>query len=234
MLFDAHTHLDDETASPAPFHRLPVATTPEECARLLHVCEQDPLCHFACGVHPWYSDRIAVAHLTPWFSHCRAMGEIGLDRLWCSVDFSCQLSVFRAQLQLAQELSLPIILHSKGYEAEVLAEIQNFSQPILVHWYSCPDHISAYIKLGCYFSIGPDLSENPAVQTLARLVPLNRLCVETDGRAGIAWAKSAAVSAAQLPDILQESITSLAQLRGCSAVQMETICGENMRHFLRL
>lgn len=230
MLFDAHTHLADERAR--PYYRLPVATTPAECKLLLQVSQDDPFCFFACGVHPWRSDSVSKESLTPWFSQCHAVGEIGMDRTWCSIDLALQQTVFRTQLQLAQELELPIILHTKGCEAEILDEIHQFPHPILVHWYSSPQHISAYMDLGCYFSIGPDLHTNPVVQSLARLVPFNRLCVETDGAEGAAWALGTSPSSVHLSAVLQSSIEEIARIRGISSSVLEQLCTENMLRFL--
>ena len=58
----------------------------------------------------------------------------------------------------------------------------------LVHWYSADHDLDGYLDLDCYFSIGPDVIWNPAVQRVARQVPENRILLETDGMDTVKWA----------------------------------------------
>lgn len=233
MLFDAHTHLSPGACqTPAPYYQLATASTPEECRFLWEARQRDDTLFYACGVHPWQSDQIHLGQLQPWFQDCAAIGEIGMDRTWCAVGLGLQRRVFQQQLDLAQELRKPVVLHTKGCEPEVLAEIKAFPLPVLVHWYSSLADLEAYIDLGCYCSVGPDLKSNSAVGRLAALVPLNRLTVETDGVGGASWALGRAVTSQALPAVLQDSIAEIARIRGCSPAQIEQAAFENMMAFL--
>ena len=51
----------------------------------------------------------------------------------------------------------------------------------MVHWYSADHDLDGYLDLDCYFSVGPDVIWNPAVQQVAKRVPENRILLETDG-----------------------------------------------------
>ncbi len=233
-LFDAHTHL-----SPAgsvyhgpDFYQLAVASTALECRRLLALAQNDPRLLLACGVHPWHSEDISLEQLQPYAEYCVAIGEIGMDSVWCQVALSRQKQVFRTQLAWAEELKKPVILHSKGCEALILPELATFSQPILVHWYSAPTLLEAYVEKGCYFTVGPDLEQNPAVRAVATQVPLDRLLLESDGIGGLSWAMGRTISEAELPSCLASMLQSVAHLRGMEAADLADQLFDNAASFL--
>jgi len=146
------------------------------------------------GLHPWHAADWEVADMSRYFSRCSVIGEIGMDSVWCQVPLDTQERVFRQQLSIASELKKPVILHTKGEEERIARIIQEYPNQYLVHWYSCEEHLEEYLKLDCYFSIGPDIWWNPAVQTVARKAPLDRLLLETDGMNAVKWAYEEAPS----------------------------------------
>ena len=233
MIFDAHTHLHQGILPRrGDFFQLVSAATPEECRCLDTLRGQDPRLFYSCGVHPWQSDTVPITALTPWLSAACALGEIGMDSVWCTVDLAVQRQVFRAQLRLAEALRKPVILHTKGCEQAVLEEIESFPCPILVHWYSSSEHLEGYLRRDCYFTVGPDFESNLAVRQVAAAVPLHRLMVESDGVAGAAWALGRDLAASELPDLLQASIQSLARLRGIAPSAMEELLFQNALRFI--
>ncbi len=233
MLFDAHTHLH-RGALPRrnDLFQLACASTPEECRRLEVLRREDPRLFYSCGVHPWQSDTVPISALAPWLSAASALGEIGMDGVWCRVDLSVQRRVFREQLRLARELHKPVILHTKGCEQAVLEEIQTFPLPLLVHWYSSSEHLEGYLEKDCYFTVGPDYRNNPAVWQVAATVPLHRLMVESDGVAGAAWALGRELDVGDLPGLMQDLIGFLAQLRCISPTAMEETLFQNALRFV--
>lgn len=234
MLFDAHTHLyGDALPCPDDCYQLISASTPEECRRLDALRPEHPHLYYSCGVHPWQSDTVSISSLTPWFSNACAVGEIGMDSVWCIVDPRVQRRVFREQLRLAETLQKPVILHTKGCEAEVLEDITDFPFPVLVHWYSSEAHLEGYLEKDCYFTIGPDLQSNPAVRRVAAAVPLHRLMVESDGVEGVAWALGRQLSPADIPPLLRELTASLARLRGLTFTAMEELLSLNTLRFVQ-
>lgn len=233
-LFDAHTHLERNAAPPREerFYQLAVASTPEDCAFLETMARNDSRLYFACGLHPWHSADRSVESLLPWFSRCHAIGEIGMDSVWCEVDLEVQRQVFRTQLALAEAWEKPIVLHTKGCEGEVLEEISGFSHSILVHWYSSPDFVLDYLKKGCYFTVGPDLSQNQAVQALVDAVPLERLMLESDGAGGISWAQGREVPPEEIPTFLKNQVLLLAERKGLRLQVVEEALYSNSVRFL--
>lgn len=232
-IFDAHTHLSRTSYPRAKgFYQLAVATTPEDCAWLETISKHDSQLFFACGIHPWYSADVSVEALLPWFFSCSAIGEIGMDSVWCQVDLEVQRRAFRTQLQLAEDHKKPIVLHTKGCEREVLEEISCISQNILVHWYSSNHYLSEYIQKGCYFSVGPDLLQNQAVQAVVESVPIDKLVLESDGTDGISWALGREVREAEIPCFLQQQIINIANRKGSKPNILADTLFENALAFL--
>lgn len=231
-IFDAHTHIGESYPREKGFYQLATTSTPEDCARLERLVKHDSQLFFACGLHPWHSEDFSLEALLPWFSSCVAIGEIGMDSVWCQVDLEVQRRAFRAQLQLAEEVKKPIVLHTKGCERDVLEEISCVSQNILVHWYSSNHYLSEYIQKGCYFSVGPDLLQNEAVQAVVAAVPLDKLVLESDGAGGIAWALGREVSESELWCFLQEQILHIAKQRGIKPELLADTLFENALAFL--
>lgn len=190
----------------------------------------------SCGIHPWHADQpITDEALYQFLSSALVIGEIGLDRVWTTVPLAVQRPIFLKQLSLAQRMHKPVIIHTKGCEAEVLKIIQQYPDlHILVHWYSSPDYQEAYLALpNVYFSIGPDFDTDSAVMALARKVPVDRLFVESDGIASIAWARhQETVSLNDYETTLRKSYRQLAVSHGMTMTSFETQIGMTLTEFL--
>lgn len=254
LLSDAHTHMGTEKELQERrengIFSLLCATTPPEAEMLLrkigwmdHLSSDDSVSGFSCsdqtliptcGLHPWHADRHTVSDMKPYLEAVPVIGEIGMDSVWCSVPPELQKTVFCQQLDLACEMKKPVILHTKGQEKEIAAIIRNYPSRYLVHWYSCENHLEEYLALDCYFSIGPDVWWNPAVQQAAKKVPLNRLLVETDGFSAVKWAWDEAPvqekpePARTISDSLQNTIITVAKLRNLPPETIAQITRDNL------
>ena len=181
-----------------PYSALPSAGMAAEANRLFDAVSFDQQLskHLLpiAGLHPWHADKglAEVEALKPYLERSPIIGEIGLDRPWCHVPLEEQLIVLRAQLRLAGDWRRPVLLHSKGYEAELLAELETFTEPVIVHWFSCEDSdiLTAYIERGAYFTLGPDNGAEAGTRELWSRVSPDRILLETDGLAAIAWAEN--------------------------------------------
>ena len=115
-----------------------------------------------------------------------AIGEIGLDFYYDNSPRDIQRSAFKTQIQLAKELSLPIVIHSRQADQETfdtIKELKDENLKVLLHCYSGSVELAEeYLKLGCYISLGgPVTFKNARVpKEVAKMVPLDRLLVETD------------------------------------------------------
>jgi len=114
-----------------------------------------------------------------------AIGEIGLDHHFVKETelYPLQLNIFEKMLSLAQELELPVNLHTKGAEKIVFDLLPSYNIPkINIHWYSGPEEfLKLGIERGYYFSITPALSYSPAVRKTVLMVDKEHLLLESDG-----------------------------------------------------
>lgn len=235
-LVDAHTHIrpaqHEQTIELAQrgLWQFVTATSPDDCARVLDLAKTSHRIIPTCGLHPWYADAFDLAVQDVCLRQVPIIGEIGLDTVWTDVPLTVQREVFVYQLQLAADLGKPVILHTKGAEAEVLQWLRRYTPPkVIVHWYSGDANLLPdYVELGCYFTLGPDIRVNQAVQTVCRQVPLDRLLTETDGTEAIAWVTGEPCSLASVPRILLNTLATAAALRSITPVQMQDAVYANL------
>ena len=233
MLTDAHAHLNNpgDLACRAHTRTLFCGTDPESAARILALRGQNVL--VSCGAHPWQAERVTLDDMRPSIRQCAALGEIGLDSVWTDVDMDVQRRAFTAQLDLAQRLGLPVILHTKGMEAEIAETIRPFAVPKLVHWYSCGKHLDDYLEQDCYFTVGPDYAMNPAVEAVLRSDPPDRILTETDGLEAVEWALGRTVGVEALEGVIRGELRAIARTHGIRVSEAEDRVEENFARFLQ-
>uniref|UniRef100_Q0HXQ7 TatD-related deoxyribonuclease n=1 Tax=Shewanella sp. (strain MR-7) TaxID=60481 RepID=Q0HXQ7_SHESR len=207
MMLDTHAHLDFvefdsdreqvvQRMRQAGIDNLIIpGVSPEHWPKQLAIAEQYQ-CYFALGIHPWFCPEDvdkAITELTFQVSQLRecprfvAIGECGLDKLYAD-NWSQQLAFFDAQLTLAHELNLPVIVHAVRAHQEVLSHLKRhkLAKGGVIHAFSgSPDIAAQYIKLGFKLGIG-GLVMNPNAKKLLKTVselPLDSFLLETDSPA---------------------------------------------------
>ncbi|MFX0167608.1 MAG: TatD family hydrolase [Candidatus Hodarchaeota archaeon] len=114
-----------------------------------------------------------------------AIGEIGLDHHFIKEEdlYPLQTNIFEKMLLLAQDLELPVNLHTKGAEKLVFDMLPSFNIPnVNIHWYSGPEEfLNLGIDRGYFFSITPAISYSPAVKKTVLKVDEEHLLLESDG-----------------------------------------------------
>ena len=183
----------------------------------------------SAGIHPWKADVTVWEEMEPVLREAKIIGEIGLDNVWCNVDMEMQSSVFLRQLELAEQLQKPVVLHTKGMEKEILEIIRQFPNRYLVHWYSCENYLEEYIKMGCWFTIGPAVLQDKAVEAVARHVPEERLLIESDGLEGISWGQNREIEVSDYIEAMEEHLYTVADIRGC---KVESLLRQMKRNFI--
>jgi Mg-dependent DNase len=145
--------------------------------------------YYSLGLHPWKVTSI-IAHDIDWLTkniaenkRVIAIGEIGLDKL-CSIDISLQINAFKTQLLVAQENTLPVIIHNVRATNEIL-HLQKQIAPstsFIFHGYRGKySKAEAILKAGNYLSFGSSLLQKDiATEDCLRKTPANRLFLETD------------------------------------------------------
>ena len=188
MLIDAHTHITSEYLAQFDFSQMSALASCSSQAEWLRASNIDGV-KLSFGLHPWYADK-PIEPLLELMRMASAIGEIGLDRVWTDMDIKVQERTFSFQLEFAAEYGKPVILHTKGAEAEVAKMLKHSGvKRAVVHWYSGDgEALERLIGQDCYFTIGPDCETNASVRWVLERVPLERLLTETDGVGALEWA----------------------------------------------
>lgn len=189
---DAHTHVEQREDYAAVLRTRRVqaivnSQTPTEWQWNVDHFRDNARIAISFGIHPWDSENADLAAVKLLYTQADVIGEIGWDSVWTEVPLSTQQTVFEQQLQFAQTLHKPVIVHTKGMEAQVLAMLKQYPNRYYIHWYSAAAWQTEYLNQGYWFSIGPDVFYDTAIKKLAEGVPWERLLLETDGWASLAW-----------------------------------------------
>jgi TatD DNase family protein len=168
----------------------------ENSRTILHLSDQHPELFAAVGVHPnsaltWNEQTLRILRELAQHPKVVAIGEIGLDFYRDRAPKEIQLQIFRTQLGLADELGLPVIIHSRRAETEtvdILTEwltqrVDRSSPPGVLHSYG-GDEVTAYRAIHLGFHIGftgvVTFKNAISLQKLAAEIPLSSILVETD------------------------------------------------------
>ena len=137
----------------------------------------------AFGIHPWDAEKVDISTLDEYgpFTENEAIGEIGLD-FACEVDREQQERLFCRQLEIAQRLGKPVILHCvKAFEPTLNLLSRYSLKAVIFHGFiGSKEQAEAALKRGYYLSFGHRTRHSPKSIEALRIVPLNRIFVETD------------------------------------------------------
>lgn len=154
--------------------------------------DEHPEVFFLLGVHPNNTDEYTADQLARMREHFRAeprlkaVGEIGLDYYWERVPHDVQKRAFAEQLELADELGLPPVIHSRDAHEDAVAVLKEcgfVGKPVLWHCFgSGPDFARELLDYGWTISIpGPvTYRKNDDLCEAAKTVPLDRMVIESD------------------------------------------------------
>lgn len=203
MLFDTHVHLNAwqfkedlnkviERAVEAGVTRMTVVGFDEETIPpAIEIAETYDFIYAAVGWHPVDAIDFKDHHLDYLREYAQhekvvALGEMGLDYHWDKSPKDVQEKVFRAQIQLAKEVNLPIIIHNREATDDVIRILQEEKAEEvggIMHCYSgTVEQMQPCLEMNFYISLaGPVTFKNAKLpKEAAKEVPLDRLLVETD------------------------------------------------------
>jgi TatD DNase family protein len=238
MLIDTHCHLDalefdaDRDSVVTQCHALGVKmiVTPaiqhDNFDAVLSICQRYSGCVPALGLHPMYihahrPEHIAALRTAIEMHRPVAIGEIGLDFFVPNLDADRQQYYFTEQLKIARDFDLPVLLHSRRANDQVLKQLRRFGiQRGIAHAFSgSRQQADALIKNGFKLGFGGAMTYTRAsnLRRLAAELPLEAIVLETDAPdMSPAWLHRQRNSPEQLPRIA----AVLADLRG---VNLETV-----------
>ena len=258
MWIDSHCHLhydyspkttEDlvrEALDEGVTHLMTIGTELPSLPKVIEISEKFANVHHTAGVHPHDASAISegdIDRLRQAAKHpkCRAIGEIGLDTHYEHSPLDVQLTQLRQQLDLAVECGLPVIIHSREAETELLEELRRYAPrvapgvvPGIIHCFTGTREFGqACLDLGFYISFSGILTfkNAEALRESAKVFPLERLLVETDSPylAPIPFRGKKCE-----PRMVKQTGLFLAQLRGLDPAEVARVTSENARRIFRI
>ncbi len=202
MIFESHAHYDshqfDEDREQL-LNSLPengVGTVVNVCAdwdsvtEVVDMVQNYPFMYAAVGLHPDEVGDLDDERFEFLKTQCQnekvvAIGEIGLDYYWDNESRDVQKKWFVKQLELARELDLPVIIHSRDAAEDTLKIMKEYAQGLrgVIHCFSYSKEIAEeYVKMGFHIGIGGVVTfkNGKKLKEVAEAVPLERILLETD------------------------------------------------------
>lgn len=256
-MFDAHNHLD---RCASPLEELAHARAAGVRGQILAgvdpagwkaqaaLVAAHPDLYCTVGLHPWTAAGLDPEGLEDGLQALVAaldgslgvapvaLGELGLDRTrHVSADsLPRQEAAFRAQLALARERDLPVVLHVVRAHGRALALLRGDGLPAAggqLHSASTPaELVPDWLDLGLYLSFGPQLTRHEKARQAADKVPLDRLLVETDAPDQAPAGRDGDNRPAWLTDV----VAALAEVKGCPIDTLADRTADNARRCFRL
>lgn len=253
MLFDTHAHLDDRAfhedrealITGLPEKGVDLVMNPgcslESSRHAVALAEKYDHVYAAVGSHPDVASEVNAAVLEEYRKLCKlnakvkAIGEIGIDYHYEDIPREIQLRAFRLQMELAQELGLPVIVHEREAHEDGMAVVREFPDVTGVfHCYSGSAEMARQlVDRGWYIGFTGVLTfknARKAIETAAS-IPLDRIVLETDCPY---MAPEPFRGKRNDPGYLYRMAEKLAEIRGLSLEEIQTITTENGKRLYRI
>ncbi len=257
QLIDTHVHInfaafrDDLEAVRSRWQQAGVVRVVHSCVEpsefpgIQAIANRIPELSFAVGLHPldvdkWTAEMAGeIRQLAQSDRRIVAIGETGLDFYKSDLQ-ELQRQVFWAQLEIARELHLPVIIHCRDAAVAMADLLRQFWQqrgavPGVMHcWGGTPEEAEWFLDLGFYISFSGTVTFKKAegIQASAQIVPSDRLLVETDcpflapvpqrgKRNEPAYVYHVAAKVAELRHISLEDLAAQTTANACRLFQLE-------------
>jgi TatD DNase family protein len=203
MIFETHAHYDDDkfnedrevllnAMEEHGIHRIVnVSSDRDSIAKTINLTKQYSFIYGAVGIHPSDCGELEKSEIEYIRESSReskivAIGEIGLDYYWDNVSRDVQKWWFEAQMEIARDEKLPMIIHSRE-AAQDTVEIMKAARAEeiggVIHCYSYSKEIAKiFLDMGFYIGIGGVVTFKNAkkLKEVAEYVPIDRIVLETD------------------------------------------------------
>lgn len=202
MIFESHAHYDSEQFNEDRDRLL--KSMPENgigtiinsgadwdsVTEVVELAQKYPHVYAAVGLHPDEVGALNEERFEYVRSQCQkekvvAVGEIGLDYYWDNESHDIQKKWFIRQLELARELDLPVIIHSRDAAADTLEIMKEHAQGLrgVIHCFSYSKELAReYIKMGFHIGVGGVVTfkNGKKLKEIVEEIPLDRILLETD------------------------------------------------------
>lgn len=248
-MIDSHCHLDfdvfdsqrieilHQSAAAGVSRILIPGTQSHRWQKIVDLCEQHAQLSFALGLHPYFLNTFSEADLQrlsdqvkKYRSRMLAIGEIGLD-FYIEQDKSLQQYVFEAQLDIAIDQQLPVIIHHRKSHNQLIRTLK--SKPLkrggVIHAFSGSlSEATQYLEMGFLLGVGGTITYSRAVKTRNAIsqLPLEGILLETDAPDMPMEGRQGQINR---PDYLPRVLDELASMRVESAEDIELQTDANFK-----
>lgn len=203
MIFESHAHYDDKAFEEDRDMLLRslyangidtvinVGASLDSCKRTIGLMDEYSFIYGAIGIHPSETGELDEEKFKWLKENCGhrktvAVGEIGLDYHCEEPEHSIQKKWFERQLEMARELKLPVIIHSRDSARDTLDIMKSLHAQDLggvIHCFSYTKEIAReYLDMGYYFGIGGVITFANAkkLKEAVEYIPVEKILLETD------------------------------------------------------
>ncbi len=202
MIFDSHAHYDsskfneDREELLGSMQEKGIGTivncgaSLKSVTEVVELAEKYSFIYAAVGLHPDEVGDLNEERFAFLKGQCKkekvvAVGEIGLDYYWDHESHEIQREWFIRQLNLARELDLPVIIHSRDAAEDTLKIMKEHGRGLrgVIHCFSYSKELAGeYVKMGFHIGIGGVVTfkNGKKLKEIAVEIPLNRILLETD------------------------------------------------------
>jgi TatD DNase family protein len=237
---DSHAHLDALDDPDAAVRRardagvvriVTVGTGIDSCRRALELAERHDAVYAALGIDPHQAgspEAARVGELRDLLAHPKAVavGETGLDDFHRHATLAEQRLLFEAQLDVADELGLPVVIHCREAAAETAGRLADFGGTVILHCFSEPELLEPALEHGWYCSFAGNVTypRSADLRAAAARVPRERILAETDSPY---LAPQGLRGRPNEPANVVRTLAVLAAARGEAAEELEALIDEN-------
>jgi TatD DNase family protein len=203
MMIETHCHLDYLKAEPLEEIRrkikeagitkiITIGVDPENLDKVMELSNAFEEIYFTQGIHPHDAKEATEVEFQKIIARASlpkmvAVGEIGLDYHYNNSPPEVQRAVFEKQLQLASDLDLPVVIHTRDADEDTRAILKNFSSSLkrkgVVHSFTSTLELAQFVlDEGFYIGFNGIITfkKSEGVQEVVKMTPAERILFETD------------------------------------------------------
>lgn len=203
MIIDTHAHYDDKAFDEDREELLAdlqgkgicrvinSGSSLGACKRTLELTEKYDFIYGTLGIHPCDCEELTEADIQWIKEKCAldkivAVGEIGLDYYWDEPDREIQKKWFARQMELAKDVQLPMVIHSRDAAQDTIAMMkEHHAEEVggVIHCYSySKESARDFMDMGFYFGVGGVVTfqNGKKLKEVVEYLPMDRILTETD------------------------------------------------------
>ena len=247
MIIDTHAHYDDKAFDEDREELLAdlqgkgigrvinSGSSLAACKRTLELTEKYDFIYGTLGIHPCDCEELTEADVQWIKERCAldkivAVGEIGLDYYWDEPDREIQKKWFARQMELAKEVQLPMVIHSRDAAQDTITMMkEHHAEEVggVIHCYSYSKETARdFLEMGFYFGVGGVVTfqNGKKLKEVVEYLPMDRILTETDSPY-----LSPVPNRGKRNDSrnLSYVVQAIAEIKGISLEEVQELCREN-------